>query len=154
MTVPRTTSATNRTSTSGPVRTDALLRTALRVDAAVTGLNGVGYLVAAPLLDDVLGIPAGPLSGIGGFLLAFAVAVWAVGARPTITTGAGVAVVAANLLWVAASIAAAVGGWGTATTLGTAWIVLQAAVVAGFAGAQSLGLRNQARAVRRPSTHR
>ena len=148
MTVPRTTTAPNRTSTTGRGRDDALLRTALRVDAAVTGLNGVGYLVAAPLLDDVLGMPAGPLAGIGGFLLAFAVAVWTVGARPMISTGAAAAVVAANLLWVVASIAAVVGDWGSPTTLGTAWIVLQAAVVAGFAGVQSLGLRNAARAVR------
>jgi hypothetical protein len=148
MTVPRTTTAPHRTSTTGPARTDALLRTALRVDAAVTGLNGAGYLVAAPLLDDVLGMPAGLLAGIGGFLLAFAVTVWAVGARPTISSGGAVAVVGANLLWVVASFAVVVGGWGTPTTLGTGWIVLQAAVVAGFAVAQSLGLRNRARAVR------
>jgi hypothetical protein len=148
MRVPATIIAPNRTSTTGLVRDDALLRTALRVDAAVTGLNGAGYLVAAPLLDDVLGIPAGLLAGVGGFLLAFAFAVWSVGARPRISSGAVADVVAVNALWVVVSVVAAVGGWGTPTTLGTAWIAVQAAVVAGFAGAQLLGLRNRARAVR------
>ncbi|WP_141242969.1 hypothetical protein [Geodermatophilus obscurus] len=36
------------------LRTDGLLRVALRVDGVVTGLNGAGYLSAAPLLDDAL----------------------------------------------------------------------------------------------------
>ena len=145
---------TSRT-TSGPVRRSAttagtappgrLLRTVLLADAAVTGVNGAAYLLAAPVLDDVLGLPAAPLRGIGVFLLAFAGAVGAVGTRRAIRPGAVVTVVAANLLWVAASAVAAVDGWGSPTLAGTVWTVLQAAVVAAFAALQWTGLRARPR---------
>ena len=36
----------------------SLLRPVLLLDAAVTGLNGVAYLVAAGPLEDLLGLPA------------------------------------------------------------------------------------------------
>lgn len=38
---------------------DRRLRLALKLDAVVTGLNGVAYLMAAALLDDFVGLPAG-----------------------------------------------------------------------------------------------
>jgi hypothetical protein len=118
-----------------------LLRLALKLDAAVTGVNGAAYLAAAPLVQDVLGLPAGALRGVGLFLLAFAVGVWFLGARSTISTGAASAIVAVNLLWAVDSVAVAVLGWGAPTTIGTVWIVLQAAVVGGFAALQWLGIR-------------
>jgi hypothetical protein len=128
-----------------PLGTDRLLRPALRVDAVVTGLNGAGYLVAAPLLDELLGLPAGLLTGVGVFLLGFAAAVWAVGAGTPISTGAAGTVVVTNLLWVAASATVAASGWSTPTTVGTVWIVLQAVVVAAFAAVQAFGLRTHSR---------
>ena len=121
------------------------LRTALQLDAAVTGLNGAAYLVAAPLLQDVLGVPAGPLRGVGVFLLGFSAAVAVVGTRPALSTRAVRAVIALNLLWVLESAAAAALGWGTPTPVGTGWILLQAAVVGGFAALQWSGLRSRAR---------
>ena len=128
-----------------PSRTDRLLRLALQVDAVVTGLNGAGYLAAAPLLDELLGLPAGLLVGVGVFLLGFAAAVWAAGARMPISTGAAGTVVVANLLWVAASATVAATGWSTPTTVGTVWIVLQAVVVAAFTTVQAFGLRTHCR---------
>ena len=65
-----------------------LLRLALRLDAVVTGLNGAAYLLAASLLDDLLGLPAALLRGGGVFLLLFAATVWLVGARPAISSAA------------------------------------------------------------------
>ncbi|NEK59446.1 hypothetical protein GCU56_16430 [Geodermatophilus sabuli] len=125
------------------VRADRLLRPALQLDAAVTGLNGAGYLLAAPVLAGLLGLPAGVLRGVGGFLLAFAVVVWAVGRRTTVPAGPAAGVVTANVLWAAASVAVALGGWHTPTVAGTTWIALQAAVVAGFAALQWRGLRSR-----------
>lgn len=125
------------------VRGDRLLRRSFQVDAAVTGLNGAGYLLAAPILDDVLGLPADLLRGLGVFLIVFGVGVWAVGSRTSIPTGPGVAVVAVNVVWAAASVAVAVAGWHTPTSVGTIWIVLQAALVAAFAGFQWLGLHRR-----------
>ncbi len=64
---------------------------------------------------------------------------WAVAARPT--PSAVVPVVAANALWAAGSVLVAATGTGTPTTVGMAWTVLQAVVVAGFAALQVTGLR-------------
>jgi hypothetical protein len=124
-------------------RTGTLLRTALRLDAAVTALNGAAYLLAAPLLGDLLGLPSALLRGVGAFLLAFAAAVWLVAARRPTSIPAARAVVGANLLWIAGSLVAVATGAGSPTTAGTVWTVLQAAVVAGFVALQLAGLRRR-----------
>ena len=130
------------TSTASPLtRPEGLLRLALRLDAAVSALNGVAYVVVAAPLGDLLGLSAGLLRGLGVFLLLYAAAVWWVGARPAVDTSAVRAVIAANLLWTAGSIGVAVTGLGSPTTVGTVWIVLQAVAVAGFAALQAAGLR-------------
>ena len=115
-----------------------LLALALRLDAVVTGANGAAYLVLAGPLGDLLGLSPSLLRGAGAFLVAFAAAVWL--ARPAAVP----AIVAANVAWAAASITAAVAGWGSPTTAGTVWIVLQAIVVAGFAELQLTALRRRA----------
>lgn len=122
-------------------RGDALLRLALKLDAAVTGLNGAAYLAAAPLLADLLGLPADLFRGAGAFLLAYAVALWIVGTRDTVRPPAVWAVIALNAVWAAGSVAVVTLGWSSPTTIGSVWIVLQAVVVAGFAWLQRLGLR-------------
>ena len=122
-----------------------LLRLALKLDAVVTGANGAAYLVAAGPLGDLLGLSPALLRGTGASLLAFAALVWVAGTRPEIPRGAARAVVAANALWAADSIVVALAGWGSPTTAGTVWIVLQAIVVAGFAELQLVGLRRAAR---------
>ncbi len=135
-------------STAAPatrLRSPGLLRQALRLDALVTGLNGAAYLAAAPFLDDLLGLPAGPLQAVGAFLLAYSGVVWAVGSRPRIDPRAAGAVVVVNLLWALDSVALAATGWGSPTTAGTVWIVLQAGVVGAFAALQWLGLRARTR---------
>jgi hypothetical protein len=126
-----------------PARPDALLRLALRLDAAITGLNGAAYLVAAPLLDDLLGLPAGLLRSTGAALLVYAGAVWLVGARPRPGAGAVRTVIALNALWAVGSVVVVLAGAGTPTTVGAVWIALQAVVVAAFAGLQSAGLRRR-----------
>ena len=140
-----TTSVSSRP-TARPARSDRLLRRALQLDAAVTGLNGVLYLTAAPLLDGVLGLPTGLLVGVGLVLACFAVAVWRTGAQPDISAALTVGVIAANVLWVVASVALAVTGWWTPSALGTAWIGVQATVVAAFAVLQTAGLHARSRA--------
>ncbi len=128
-------------STALPAR-PALLRAALTLDALVTGANGLLYLVAAGPLEDLLGVPAAALRGVGAFLVVFGAAVWVVSRRrPVPAVGAVRVVVAANALWVLDSLALAVLGVWSPTTVGTVWILLQAATVAGFALAQVAGLR-------------
>ena len=134
------TAAVNAARSSVP---PGLLRLALRLDAAVTGLNGAAYLLAAPLLDDLLGLSAGLLRGTGAFLLAYAAAVWLVGARPRPSTAAVRTVIGLNALWAVGSVVAVLTDAGTPTTVGAVWIVLQAVVVAAFAVLQVAGLRRR-----------
>jgi len=124
------------TTTTAPT---PLLRTALRLDAVVSGTNGAAYLLAAGPLADLLGLDAAALRGLGAFLLVFAAAVWLLGDRPV--APAVRVVVAGNLLWAAGSVLAVVTDLGTPTTVGAVWLVLQAAVVAAFAALQAAGLR-------------
>jgi hypothetical protein len=123
-------------------RAGGLLRTALRLDAVVTGANGAGYLLGATLLDGPLGLSPGLLRGVGAFLLVYAAAVWVVASRRPISGAAVEAVIGANVVWAAGSIAVAV-GVDSLTGLGAGWLVLQAAVVAGFAAVQIVGLRRR-----------
>ena len=120
-------------------RTRSLLHDALRLDAAVTGANGLAYLVAAQPLGDLLGLEPALLRGVGGFLLAFALLV-AVAMRRPAPRLVGT-IVALNALWAAESLVAAGLGWGSPTTAGSVWIVAQATVVGAFAVLQLTALR-------------
>jgi hypothetical protein len=118
-----------------------LLRMALGLDAVVTGINGAVYLAAAGPVGDLLGLEPTLLRGLGAFLLAFAAFVAVTATRPA--QSAVLAIVAGNVIWAADSIVAAIAGWGSPSTAGTVWIVLQAIVVAAFAELQLIGLRRR-----------
>ncbi len=132
---------TTTRSAPSSLRTGGLLRQALRLDSVVTAANGAAYLLLAQPLAGPLGLSTGLLRGAGGFLLVFAAGVWLVASRPR--TAAVEAVVAANLVWSAGSVGAALAGFGSPSTLGATWMVLQAAVVAAFAALQVVGLRRR-----------
>ena len=100
-----------------------LLRLSLRLDAAASGALGVLLATAGNLLDDPLGIPAAVLMGVGGFLIAYAAALWFIGSRPKVSRPAVRVVAAGNLLWVAASVVAVAAGWWSPTALGTALVL-------------------------------
>ena len=118
-----------------------LLRLALKLDAVATGALAVLGLAAAPLLDSMLGTPSSLLLPVGLFLLVFAAAVWLIGTRPQFSRVAAWSVVALNLLWVIGSVATVATGWLPLTTLGTAFVLVQAVAVLVFADLQILGLR-------------
>lgn len=122
------------------------LRTALKLDALVTGVNGAAYLLLAGPLGELLGLAPTLLRGAGAFLLAFAALVWAAGTREPIPRTAVSAIVAANVVWVIDSLVMALAGWGSPSTAGTVWLVMQALVVGAFAELQITGLRRAPRA--------
>ena len=122
----------------------SLLHDALRLDAAVTGANGLAYLVAAGPLEDLLGLSSGLLRGAGAVLVAFAAAVLVAGMRRTPPVSAVRGIIAVNAVWALDSLVAAAAGWGSPSTAGTVWIVAQALTVAGFAVLQALGSRRAA----------
>ncbi len=129
--------------TAAPRR--SLLRTALQLDAGVTAVNGAAYLALAGPLHDVLGFSETALRGAGAFLLLYAAAVGVLAAASRPARGAVVAVIAGNAIWALDSVVAAAAGWGDPATAGTVWLVLQALVVAGFAGLQLAGLKRAGR---------
>jgi hypothetical protein len=118
-----------------------MLRWIVRADALVSGANGLAYLVGADALDEVLGLPASFLRGVGAFLLLFAATVWVVGGRtPTAVPGVR-EIIAANVLWTVSSVGLVLSGAADLTTAGAAWIVVQAGAVLALAGAQAWALR-------------
>ena len=118
-----------------------LARGALKLDAGVSGANGVAYLALAGPLADLLGLPESFLRGIGAFLVVYAAAVWLVGTRERLDPTAVLAVIVGNAVWTVDSIALAAFGWHDPSTAGTVWVVMQAAVVAAFAALQIEGRR-------------
>lgn len=117
----------------------------LALDAAVTGANGLAYLVASEPVGDMLGVGSDVLFGLGVFLVVFAVAVAVVSLRPAPPVAAVTAVIDANVAWTVLSVLAVVLWLDAPTTLGTVWIPLQALTVGGFAALQFTALRRYRR---------
>lgn len=122
-----------------------LLRLALLGDAAASGATGLLLAAAAGPLSGLLGLPEPLLVAAGLALLPYAAAVAWLGRRAAPARNAVRAVVAVNAVWVADSLLLlalepALAGLAP-TALGVAFVLAQAAVVAGFAAAQWLALR-------------
>lgn len=119
-----------------------LLRTALRANAAFSTLSGLGLLLAPDAIGALLGVDAPlVLRGIGIGLLVFAVdLVWFSRSARTLPT-MGRAAVLGDALWVLGTLALALLLPGLLSPTG--WMVAAAVAlaVAGFGTAQALGLR-------------
>jgi hypothetical protein len=134
------------TAESMPARVAALprgtlLRLVLKLDAVVTGANGVAYLAAAAPLEDLLGVSGRLMRPAGAFLVLFAAAVWFVASRRVVPRAAVLAIAAANAVWAIGSLVFAAAGASSPSTVGTVWVLLQALVVGGFAALQALASR-------------
>lgn len=120
-----------------------LLTRALQVDSIVVLVAGGATIVAAGPLAGLFGLPTAAIVGIGGALLAYAGLLWwEIGALPI--RKVGWAVVAINLIWVAASAALLLSGY--LPFMGLAWwIVLDAAIIVDlFATVQIVALTRRA----------
>lgn len=117
------------------------LRQLLALDAVVTGVNGLVYVLAADPLETLLGVPTDLLRLVGAFLIAYSIAVAVVAGRATPSRAATRTIIVANLAWAAASLIVLATGALSPTLLGGLWIAAQAAVVGGFAAAQSWASR-------------
>ena len=123
-----------------PRSADGGVRLAVRLDAAVTGAFGVLIGVASPLLDRWLSVDAALLLALGVVLVGYAMVLeFVVARRPTRALVWEVIVL--NLLWVAASVVAVLTDALTLTTLGTVFVLGQAAAVALLADLHYLALR-------------
>lgn len=139
-----TTNSTSADTLARPTLATVLgdLRTVLRLDAVVTGANGLAYLVLADPLGDLFGVSEAFLRGVGVFLAGFALAVWAIASAREVDRGLAACVAVANVAWVPASITAVAGDLHGLTTAGAVWTCAQALVVAAIAALQARALRS------------
>lgn len=122
-------------------RTSRFLQRVLLADGAVSGLCGIVMLAGAGTLEAWLGIPAILLRYAGLSLLPFSALVFALARRDSVARPSVLAVIAANTGWVIGSVLLLVSGWIAPTTLGSIFILAQAAAVAAFAEVQFIALR-------------
>ena len=118
-----------------------LLRRALLLDAAASGLTGALMLAGASVLEGPLGLPGWLLRGAGLVLVPYVAFVAITATRARIAAGAVWAVIAANTLWTAASFAILASGFVGPTMLGIAFVIAQALAVAGLGALQYAALR-------------
>jgi hypothetical protein len=130
--------------TYAETRTDRgrFLRQVLLADAGASGAMGVLMALGAALLTDLLGLPLWLLVGAGVALLPYAALLGWLATRPAVLRPMVWAVIVGNLLWAADSVLLLVLGWVEPTTLGTVFVLGQAAAVAALADLQYLGLRH------------
>lgn len=126
-----------------------LLRTALAIDAALSGLSGLLMLIDAPPLGVVLGLPTELLRYVGLALLPWAAVVGWLSRQTTVSRRAVWAVIGLNGLWALDCVLLLVVGPVAPTSLGIAFVIVQAVAVAGLAELQWFGLRRSADAERR-----
>ena len=117
-----------------------LLRHALLLDAIVSGATGALLWLAAGPLSGSLNLPYALLTGAGLFCIAYALGLAVLARRTVIPRPLALAVVAGNAAWVAASLWLPVSGLVAPTSLGTAFVLVQAAAVMGFAVLQWIGI--------------
>ena len=120
---------------------DLFLRRVLLADGLASGSTGLLLALAAGPLADLLGLSTTLLRTTGVILLPFAAFVLWLATRPTISRRLVWALIATNALWTIDSVALLLTGWVDPTTLGVAFVIGQALVVAAFAEMQYLGLR-------------
>lgn len=122
-------------------RETTFLRRVLFVDAATSAAAGLSLLAGAGPLESLLGLSAALLRPAGAILIAFSAFVAFVGSRPRISPAVVWAVIAANGLWAADSVALLLGNAVSPTGLGMAFVIAQAAAVAVLAELEWIGLR-------------
>jgi hypothetical protein len=117
-----------------------LLRRALIADLAFSAVAALGLGALAGLLAELLALPEALVRGTGVVLIPWcAILILLLAGKLPVAFGAGF-VIAANVLWVVASIALLFTGWVAPNAPGIAFVVVQALAVAAFAAAQFIGL--------------
>jgi hypothetical protein len=121
---------------------DRLLRLILKIDAASSGAVGLILLMAELLADPGLGLPTPVALAIGALLpAAWTPALWYLATRPVVPVGGAWTVIAANIVFTGLTVAVVALSWFPLTTLGTAVLLAQAAIVLVYADLQFVGLR-------------
>mgnify|MGYP000927200556 CR=1 FL=1 len=123
--------------------TDSLLRFALRLDATLTGILGLGVAFTADPMSRLTGLTPVQEYGIGAAFVLYGLAVYALAALPDIRR-LGVALAVFNTVGTAGFIAIALADVLPLTTAGVAVALACSAYTAVFAVLQYLGVRRLA----------
>lgn len=118
-----------------------LLRFALTLDAVATAVTGAALLPFADELAHLLGLPVALLVGAAAFMLVYALVLGLLRRRATLPRWAVWTIIVGNALWALDCAALAFVGGLAPTTLGVAFLLVQALAVAAFAELQYFGLR-------------
>ncbi|MEV7469130.1 hypothetical protein AB0O20_21870 [Streptomyces kronopolitis] len=129
---------------AGTAGSGAVLRLALKVDGAVSGLVAALSLLGARMLDEALGLPAWLHWGQGAFLAVYAAALWYGATRETVVRPIAVAAVVLNVVWALGCAALLTAGWFAITVLGVCYVGFIGVAVLVFASLQVAGLRRDA----------
>ena len=121
------------------------LRTVIGLDAAACGLMGAGFAFDSSLLAGPLGLAPAFMQPVGLFLMAYAAALVFMALRPSLPRAAVWSLVAFNAVWAIESFAIMALGWVQPTTLGVAFIAVQAAAALVVGDLQYLVLRRAKR---------
>lgn len=131
------------TATTAPATTaakDAFLRFAMRLDAVLTGLVGVGGLAIAPRLAELTGTTVTTEYALGVFFVAYGATVFALTLLPSVRS-AGIGVMIANIVYTVAAVGVMLAGVWPLTTLGVVFTLGSGVYTLVMADLQYLGLR-------------
>jgi hypothetical protein len=117
------------------------LRNLLLADAATCAAMGLALVLGVAPLAALTALPATLLSYAGLALLPIAAVMLLIALRPALQPAGAWLVIAGNGAWVAASFALLLTGWVAPTTLGIAFVVVQALAVALLAKLEHGALR-------------
>jgi hypothetical protein len=117
------------------------LHRVLALDAVASGVTAILLIAAADLIDDLLGLPAALMRGAGLVLVPYVAYVALAATRRVLSPPLVWTIIAANILWAAASGVLLLSGLVAPTALGMAFVLAQAVVVALLGELQYVGLR-------------
>jgi hypothetical protein len=127
--------------TAAVAGSDGLLRAALKLDAVVSGLMGIAFVVAAGPLADWFEMPTAFVLSVGAFVAVYAAFVGVIATRPRIPRAAAAFVIIGNGLYAVASfVLLAVDGF-EPSLAGQIITAAQALAVVALAELQYVGLR-------------
>lgn len=122
------------------------LRIVIGLDAAACGLMGASFAFGSSLLAGPLGLSPAFMQPVGLFLMVYAAALAFLAARPSLPRAAVWTLVAFNAVWAIESFAIMGLGWVQPTTLGVAFIAVQAVAALVVGDLQYIVLRRARRA--------
>jgi hypothetical protein len=119
----------------------SLLRRGLLADGLFSGTTAMIMILAATPLSELFDLPVMLLRIVGVSLIPFSATLFYLASRVETHLPLVWGIVGSNLAWVVASGIFLVSGWVDPTSLGVAFVIGQALMVAVFAEFQFFGLR-------------